>query len=272
MRTLGPIGTKLIHKLAGKGQVLFTLEDAMKITGNGYITTKQLIWSLTNKNWIMRIKRGSYVILPLETGMENFNPYNWFVIARELIQPEPYYISYYSAMSIHNMVTQPLNTVYIVSPLRRRDKNIGATKFKFVYAKKERLWGFTKEWVTAQEQVQVSDLERTIIDCLYMPEYCGGISEIAKGIWITKDSVNYKKLYEYTDKFKKTVVAKRLGFILETYGIDKDNIIALLHNEVKKHRSYPLLDPVLPDEGKYIKHWGLKVNLSPAELKAVVQT
>lgn len=272
MRTLGPKGAELIHALVQKNKMLFTIVEAMKVTGSSYNATEGLIRHLRSKNWLMPIKNGKYAIVPLESGMDDFNSYNWFVIARELISPGDYYISHYSAMSIHNMVTQPLNTVYIASPLRHRGRKVGLIRFKFIYIMKRKVWGITSEWVTPQEQVKVSDLERTIIDCLYIPEYCGGISEIAKGIWMTRDKIDYKKLYKYASKFKKTVVSKRLGFILETYGIRKENIVTLLDKDVEKHKSYPLLDPVLPDMGKYNKKWHLKINLNPEELKAIIQT
>ena len=272
VRTLGTKGTKLIHTLAKENNLLFSIKDAMKITRSTYKTTEELIRHLLNKNWLMSIKNGKYAILPLEAGMENVNPYNWFVIARELISPNPYYISYYSAMSIHNMITQPLRVVYIASPHRYRDKNIGTTRFKFVYTKEEKLWGISKEWVTHQEQVDVSNLERTIIDCLYIPEYCGGVSEIAKGIWITRNKIDYKKLYDYACRFNKNVIIKRLGFILENYEIDTENIIMLLNKRAQERNSYPLFDPMFPDEGEYIKKWRLKVNLKPSELKAIVRT
>lgn len=271
-KSLGPISSTLILELKRQNKAIFTLRDAQKITKTGYDATRLLLNQLERKKWLKRIKGGKYFIIPLEAGVKGEYMENWYMIAKELIHPIPYYISYYSAMNIHNMVTQPLSIVYIASPVRRRDRNIGGANFKFVYTKKEKFWGVIKDWVTPQEQVQVSDLERTVIDCLYIPEYCGGISEIAKGIWITKDNIDYKKLYEYTHKFKKIVVAKRLGFILETYGIDKENIISLLHSDIEKHKSYALLDPVLPGEGKYTKHWYLKINLNPEELKAVVRT
>jgi predicted transcriptional regulator of viral defense system len=273
MRTLGPKGAKLIHSLVSSNKMLFTIRDAMEITGNSYKATEELLRRLLDRRWLTSIKNGKYAVLPLETGMTGFNPYNWFVIARELVDPELYYVSYYSAMSIHNMITQPLNTIYIASPVRRRNTNIAeAARVKFVYTNQSRFWGIVDNWVTSQDQVRVSDLERTIIDCLWIPKYCGGISEIAKGIWMRRDDIDYVKLYEYANRFAKTVVSKRLGFVLETYEIDKDGIVALLRKDSEKHKSYPVLDPLLPPEGKYRKSWYLKININPEELRAVVRT
>jgi predicted transcriptional regulator of viral defense system len=51
------------------------------------------------------------------------------------------------------------------------------------------LFGNTKHWVTKQESVEISDLERTILDGLRHPEYCGGITDVAKGLWMRHDDV-----------------------------------------------------------------------------------
>lgn len=127
-----------------------------------------------------------------------------------------------------------------------------------------------EEWVTPQERVQVSDLERTIVDCLYNPSLCGGVSEIAKGIWIAKHKIDYEKLVKYIKKFGKKVVGKRLGFILETYEVDKS--MEFLIDFIKDSKSYALLDPTLPNQGKYYKHWRLRINIEPKELKTIIKT
>jgi len=36
--------------------------------------------------------------------------------------------------------------------------------------------------------------------------------------------------------------------------------------------TYSVLDPVLPDEGKFLARWRLKLNVSPEEIEAVVRT
>ena len=35
-------------------------------------------------------------------------------------------------------------------------------------------------WIDGFNKVPCSDLEKTFIDCLYKPDYAGGITEIAK--------------------------------------------------------------------------------------------
>jgi len=270
-RTLGPIGSKLIMSLKGENKTIFSLKDAQEITGTGYKATRLLLNELTKKNWLIRLKKGKYLIVPLEAGLSGEYMENWYVVAKELIKPQPYFISHYSAMDIHNMVTQPTRMVYISTPVRRKNREISGAEYRFIYTRQENYWGITKEWVTPQQQVEVSDLERTIVDCLYVPRLCGGISEIAKGIWIVKDKVSYEKLTRYVERFGKKVVAKRLGFVLDIYQLGTVETIKQLQNFIRSE-SYALLDPLLPDQGKYVTRWRLKVNLEPEELKSIVST
>jgi predicted transcriptional regulator of viral defense system len=271
-RTLGPIGSKLIMSLKGENKTIFSLKDAQEITGTGYKATRLLLNELTKKNWLIRLKKGKYLIVPLEAGLSGEYMENWYVVAKELIKPQPYFISHYSAMDIHNMVTQPTRMVYISTPVRRKNREISGAEYRFIYTRQENYWGITKEWVTPQQQVEVSDLERTIVDCLYVPRLCGGISEIAKGIWIVKDKVSYEKLTRYVERFGKKVVAKRLGFVLDIYQLGTVETIKQLQNFIRDSESYALLDPLLPDQGKYVTRWRLKVNLEPEELKSIVST
>jgi predicted transcriptional regulator of viral defense system len=35
--------------------------------------------------------------------------------------------------------------------------------------------------------------------------------------------------------------------------------------------SYPLLDPMLPDEGKFMARWRLRLNVTPDEIKTILE-
>ena len=118
--------------------------------------------------------------------------------------------------------------------------------------------------------ILVSDLERTIIDGVKLPEYCGGITEVAKGLWMKRHELNCDKLVEYAEKINKGAIYRRLGFLLELYEIDCTSAIGKLQNKVTT--GYQLLDPILLDEGKHNARWRLRLNVSEEELLAVVRT
>jgi hypothetical protein len=65
----------------------------------------------------------------------------------------------------------------------------------------------------------VTDMEKTIIDGLDLPQYVGGVVEIAKALSTTRTQLNESKLRRYAGKIGNSAVAKRLGFLLEILGL-----------------------------------------------------
>src|SRR5207248_299100 len=111
--------------------------------------------------------------------------------------------------------------------------------------------------------------EKTIIDCLFKPNYAGGIVEIAKAIYTSKTQINFDKLLDYAQTFKSQAVIKRLGFLLELLEIDT-NIIEELQKA--KTASYVLLDTELPKSGKMISRWSIHQNLETETIKSAIYT
>ncbi len=269
-KSLGDTEARLLSSLAAKDKAVFTLPEAQEAAGVSDYAIRLILSGLVKKKWLIRLTSGKYLIIPLEAGAEGEHTENWFVIAKNLIEPKPYYISHYSALDIHEMVTQPVMTVYISSPIRRIPKNILGATFRFIYTKSEDLWGLEDVFVTQSQQVRTSDLERTIIDCLDRPDLCGGISEAAKGIWTKRNEIDYKKLVDYTLRRGRKSVIKRLGFLLETYSLGSEDVISRLQKEITK--SYTLLDPSLPVSGKFKSSWKVRANIEPEELIEITKT
>ena len=73
-------------------------------------------------------------------------------------------------------------------------------------------------WV-GEARVPMSDLERTLLDCLSMPQHCGAISERhstpSKSRWTR---LNIERITEYAIRLGVTT-AKRLGWALEAQGV-----------------------------------------------------
>jgi predicted transcriptional regulator of viral defense system len=256
--------------LSASGKNIFSITDAQVITDNSYEATTTLLSQLVRKGWLMRLAPGKYLIVPLEAGLESIPMTDRYVIAREVLTPLPYYISHYSAMELHQMTTQPVNTVYVTVPRQRTSRTVADVEYRFIYANPRSFWGWELVWVTDQEQVQVSDLEKTLLDGAARPHLCGGLGELAKGLWLRKNDLDEDRLVAYVERLDHKAAAKRIGFLLETYGLGRPETIAALQSFVNPR--YALLDPTLPDEGPYRARWRLRLNLDPEELKAIVWT
>lgn len=191
------------------------------------------------------------------------------VVARELVGSADYYLSHASAMDLHQMVTQPQLVVYTTTQAIR-PRVVLDTEFRFVRCKPEHLFGSTHHWITKTEKIQVSDLERTIIDGLKQSEYCGGFTEVAKGFWMRRDDLDYGKLVDYAKRLDVGAVTRRLGFLLETFEVDAPRELERLQKTLTA--TYAILDPLLPEEGKFMARWRLRLNVDPDEIVSVVRT
>jgi predicted transcriptional regulator of viral defense system len=118
--------------------------------------------------------------------------------------------------------------------------------------------------------VEISDLERTVIDGLRQPEYCGGISEVAKGLWMRRGDIQRPTLVDYALRLGVGAVTRRLGYILELYAIASEAEIERLRRCLTS--TYIPLDPMLPREGPHLARWRLHVNVSPEELERLPKT
>lgn len=270
IKTLGPETGDLLLRLSAEGKTIFSITDAQAITNKSYETTAKLLSRLAYKRWLVRLMAGKYLIVPLEAGLEGIPMADRYVIAREILGSGQYYVSHYSAMELHQMTTQPVNTVFVTVRRQRKTRVIAGVQYRFVYAGARFFWGWESVWATPQEQVRVSDLEKTLLDCVVRPRLCGGVGELAKGLWLVKDELNESRLVAYAERLGHKAAARRIGFVLETLDLAQPETLSALQSFVG--RSYSLLDPTMPDEGPHQPDWRLRVNLDGEELKASVWT
>jgi predicted transcriptional regulator of viral defense system len=267
-KTLGPVSAYLITRLKKANKSIFRIRDAEQILDKDEKASADLLSKLVRRGIVSRLKAGLFMIVPIEAG-ENYLE-NRYVIAMEIMRPKRYYISHASAMAIHGLTTQPVLNVQISSVVRKKDIIISGIKFSFCRVKPSAYFGIEEKWVTKQEKASVSDLERTIVDCLAGPELCGGVSEAAKGIWLSRARTDYVKLVRYVKKLGIKAVAKRLGFILQRLELSDKRTLAGLKKYSQSSEAYVLLDPTLKKTGKYLREWRLRVNFNPEELKSAI--
>ena len=261
----------LLSYFNGQNETCFDYREAVKAMPDSKESTlRELLSDMTRRGLLMRLKDGVYCIIPYEANAENFIP-DWHLIAEHLVNNAQYYIGYYSALQIHSLITQPSLKEQIVVSKQMRPSviKIKNVSFQFIYHNENHFFGSKKIWIDHFNKVECSDLEKTIIDCLFKPDYAGGIVEIARAIYISKDKIKFDTLLEYTKKFKSQAVIKRLGFLLELLEIN-NNITEKLQKA--KTPSYVLLDTELPKSGKMISRWSIQQNLETETIKSAIYT
>lgn len=270
-KTISSQSAKLLAYFNDKEQTFFSLSEAQTVfseTKPG--TLRELISGMVKRGLLLRIKEGSYHIIPYEKNHNCYFP-NWHLVASQLVKNRDYYIGYYSALEIHGLITQPslIEQIVVDKQIKPSLRTIFDVKFQFIYHKDKHFFGYKNQWIDDFNKVKCSDLEKTIIDCLFRPDYSGGIVEIAKAIFKTREKINWIKLEDYLGKFKKQSVIKRLGFILDLFNLNRDFRKKLL---LARSNSFIKLDSSLEASGKLDNQWRIQINLDIETIRSSIDS
>ncbi len=260
---------KLLTWFNSRDQLCFSFREAFAaFPDSTESAVKQLLSDMTKRGLLMRLKEGIYFIIPYEADSDSFMP-DWHLVAQCLVRDAAYYIGYYSALHIHNLIIQPSLKEQIVVSKQFRPSviRIKDVPFQFIYHNEKHFFGIKKMWIDNFHRVQCSDLEKTIIDCLFKPDYAGGIVEIARAIHTSRNQIQFIRLLEYAKRFKSQAVVKRLGFLLELMDVRSE-----ITDHLQKIRSvsYVALDTELPKKGKMISRWSIIQNIEKETIEAAV--
>lgn len=262
---------KILTYFNQMNKVCFDYSEAVNaLPQSGESALKELLSDMVKRGLLMRLRKGLYYIIPYEQEADAFMP-DWHLIAEHLTKGTDHYIAYYSALQIHNLITQPSlkEQVVVAKQMRPSSIKVKNVRFQFIYHNENHFFGSKKIWIDSFNKVICSDLEKTIVDCLFKPDYAGGIVEVARALHSSKDKIKFERLLEYTQHFKSQAVIKRLGFLLETLDI-KTGIIKALFKV--KTASYVLLDTELPKSGRMISRWSIQQNLESETIKSAIYT
>jgi predicted transcriptional regulator of viral defense system len=259
---------ELLKALNKLGKSFFTIKDAKEILPKSEDSAvRKLISEMTKRGLILRIKDGLFNLIPYEEDSKLYFP-NWHLTAKQLVKPENYYIGFYSALDIHELITQPSLVEQIVTQkqFHPKTKIINKVKFEFITFSSKRFFGFKKTWINDYDKVYCSDIEKTIIDSLYKPNYAAGITEITKAIFSARNKIDQNKMLKYLTQFDTQAVNKRLGFILSNMKLF-NSLCEDISNNISN--SYTLLDPSLAKKGTYIAKWKIIDNV---DIQTVIQS
>ncbi len=262
------VGIELIRLLTSEGDRIFTIERARELAPrvglrDSYL--REALYHLRQNGWIVSLRRGLYALCPTIPGVPAAHEYE---IATFLVTPAA--ISHWSALSYHGLTEQPPRTVFVstttqasVPRSRRNDADrldqgyeVLGTAYQFIQLKPERYFGAEKVWLN-DARVRITDLERTLLDALSMPQHCGGFAEALHAFRSVTDRLDIDRIVGYALQLD-GATAKRLGWVLEQDGIDSPQLDVLADFPV---RGYTRLDPTGPRKGKCGGRWMIQENL-----------
>ncbi len=203
--------TEIITKIKEHQLLIFTPKHVQRFLNISERNTYQILQRMKQKNIILTIEQGKYML------KEQWNLADIYDIASSLITPS--YIGFWSALHLHHLTEQVPQKIFVVSTKRKRPRQIQQQHLTFVTIKPHWFFGYERHG-----NIVVSDKEKTILDCLHMPTYTGGISQIYQAL--TSD-LDIERLISYCQLTKSSTLASRLGFLLEKKQLLQDDAALL---------------------------------------------
>jgi predicted transcriptional regulator of viral defense system len=262
------VGIDLVRRLAEEGDRIFSTARAREMAPQVGLKDDYLLealYHLRRNGWIVQLRRGLYALTATVPGV---TPVHEFEIAMALAKPAA--VSHWSALHHHGLTHQVPCKVFVlttteVSPPRKRGAKavegsegykVGGAAYEFIRVKPKKFFGMGQVWI-GEARVKVTDPERTLLDGLSRPQYCGDFSEVLLAFETRLASLELEKIIEYAIRLD-GATAKRLGWVLEHLGVDSIHLDRLLAVPVKGYRK---LDSTGPRRGPCDRRWMIQVNL-----------
>ena len=254
--------SRLLARLAGAGHQIISVDDietTLEVPPN---TAREIASRLTEKGWLDRLFPGTYLIVPLTAGEEAVYTTHEYLIAAHVA--EPMYIGYYSALSHHGLTEQVPRTVYVVTPTRAQSREIHGVPYRVTTVTERKFFGVEPTSIEGTT-VQVSDLEKTLVDCADHPEFCGGLRELATAMRTADErGCDWVTVGEYLERLDNGAATKRIVYLADQLGI---NLPAREEFVASFTSGYSPLDPTRPDTGSTDSTYRLRINVEPAMLE-----
>ncbi|MBW8308484.1 MAG: hypothetical protein K0M45_02400 [Candidatus Paracaedibacteraceae bacterium] len=249
---------EFLKELTEVGYRIFTIQDAKqisKVLGTKESNIHYILRSLVSKGMIRPLYRGTYAV---EDNILSGSPIHKFEIAMHLSRNGS--ICCWSALIFHELSDQILSTTFVFQfmpdKIRRSDYKyqIDHSQYQLIQIDAKQNWGV--ETIRFNElKINITDLERTLLDGLVYPQYCGGFREVMDSFLNAKYKINIEKLLEYAQRTS-IATQKRLGWMLSHLGIPN---LSDLKKQISTTR-YDKLNPLGERRGKYNKEWMILEN------------
>ncbi|MBU4245964.1 MAG: type IV toxin-antitoxin system AbiEi family antitoxin domain-containing protein [Nanoarchaeota archaeon] len=189
---------------------LFTFNEFVRITGKSSEYARTCLYRLKKEGLIFRIEKGKYTV--------HDDP---LIFSSNIAVPS--YISFWTAIRFYSFTEQLPKDIMLASPKPKETITFRGTKIRFF--KTKHVWGYKKERY-GNFDIFVAEKEKCIIDSLLLKNT--PFDEIAKSVR-TKE-FDGKKLAEYALKTKNKSLIKRLGYIMERFGLNAEAFAGHLDN------------------------------------------
>ncbi|MCX6910368.1 MAG: type IV toxin-antitoxin system AbiEi family antitoxin [Verrucomicrobia bacterium] len=239
--------SEFANRLQSGGRYTFTKTEAQKATGLRANAFKIAAWRLQQQKRIAGLRRGFYVIVPMEYRAAGILPPDWFVDDLMKFIGQPYYVGLLSAAALHGAAHQQPQVYCVVTSKPVRVIEAARVKIRF-YKKADLQATPTVKVRTFTGDIPVSNPAATALDLVAYEKQVGGLDRVMTVLQELGESINAETLVQAAEANPQLAFVQRLGWLLDKAGFEA--VTGKLRDWLGKRGVKPVvLDTAQPAKG-----------------------
>jgi len=262
---LGPLGVQFFAYTQMRKKVLVRTGDLTNVLRINPKQERELLSRMSRAGVIIRLKRGVYLVPPRVPPGGRYGVDEYLILEKLMeVLKGRYQISGPNAFNYYGFSDQIPNRVYVYNNRIYGERRIGSLQFSFIKTDDIRLGGTTVFKTGTGSEGIIASKARTLLDAVYDWSRFNTIPRVYKWIAeeIKKDKTFAKELVNITVKYANQGTYRRIGYLLENLGVNR-NLIGRLKHKLRVSKSLFLWVPSRPAIGPVNKEWGLVINAEP---------
>jgi predicted transcriptional regulator of viral defense system len=239
--------TVFVDGLQSRGRYTFTRPEALQSLKSTEVALTFALNRLSKKGRIVAVKRGFYVIVPVEYTASKILPADWFLADLMKFLGQPYYAGLLTAAALHGAAHQQPQRFHVVTTKGQRPievKGLGIRFFKKAGTEKT----LVQQVKTPTGYISVSTPGATAIDLIAYQNRVGSWDRVATVLQELVEVMDEDGLLAAAQTEKELPSIQRLGWVLAKIGHESltGKLAAWLHE--RQPPTTPL-DPSQPRKG-----------------------
>jgi predicted transcriptional regulator of viral defense system len=261
-KELGDLSSRFFAFVQLKKKDIIRTGELFPVLGITESQERDLFRRLSDSGWIVRLKRGVYLIPPRIPAGGKYSP-GVGLILQKLMEEQSgkYQICGPSAFSFHGLDDQITNITYVYNNSISGSRTIGSLTIQFIKIVSGRL-GATSVFKT-QEGIQIiySSKARTLMDAVYD---WNRFNSLPRGYDWIREEIKLEPslasaLVDTIIQYGNQATTRRIGYLLDIMDQPSKNIRRLLHQLSDSKALIPWI-PSRAARGTVNRKWGIIVN------------
>ena len=209
--------SELVDSYQASGLYVLTREQALAALRVSDEALKKAAQRLVAKRRLVAVRRGFFVIVPVEYREAGAPPPAWFVDELMRFHGQPYYVGLLSAAALHAAAHHQPQEFQIVTGEQLRVAVAGRARLRF-FRKRGIERTATMDMKTETGTLRVSTPEATALDLMRYLQACGHLGNVATVLAELAERMEGPRLAAAAQAEGSVSTAQRLGYVLEQAG------------------------------------------------------